>query len=66
VPGGRLANPSKGYGFIAPSGGGKAMFLHSTAVERAGLTILHENQAIEYELVENRSKVSADNLKVSR
>jgi len=59
-------NPTKGYGFIQPVGGGKDVFVHISAVERAGLTSLNEGQAIEYGIVENRGKTSAENLKISR
>jgi cold shock protein len=59
-------NPTKGYGFIQPAGGGKDVFVHISAVERAGLSTLNEGQAIEFEIVENRGKSSAENLKVSR
>lgn len=59
-------NPTKGYGFIQPQGGGKDVFVHISAVERAGLQSLNEGQSIEYELVENRGKTGAENLKVSR
>jgi CspA family cold shock protein len=58
-------NPTKGYGFIKPNGGDKDVFVHISAVERAGLTTLNENQVVEYDLVENRGKSSAENLKVS-
>ena len=58
-------NATKGYGFIAPDSGGKDVFVHISAVERAGLTTLNENQVVEYDLVENRGKSSAENLKVS-
>lgn len=58
-------NPTKGYGFIQPAGGGQDVFVHISAVQRAGLTTLNENQSVEYELVENRGKSSAENLKVS-
>ena len=58
-------NPTKGYGFIQPAGGGgKDVFVHISAVERAGLSTLNEGQIVEYELVENRGKTSAENLKV--
>ena len=59
-------NPTKGYGFIQPSGGGggKDVFVHLSAVERAGLSTLREGQQIEYEIVSNRGKESAENLKV--
>ena len=58
-------NPTKGYGFIKPAVGDKDVFVHISAVERAGLSTLNENPTIEYELVENRGKSSAENLKVS-
>jgi CspA family cold shock protein len=58
-------NPTKGYGFIQPSDGGKDVFVHISAVERAGLSTLNEGQRVEYELVSNRGKTSAENLKVS-
>ena len=58
-------NPTKGYGFIQPSGGGgKDVFVHISAVERAGLTSLNDGQAVEYEIESNRGKESAVNLKV--
>jgi CspA family cold shock protein len=59
-------NPTKGYGFIQPSGGGggKDVFVHISAVERAGLSSLREGQQIEYEIVSNRGRESAENLKV--
>ena len=59
-------NSAKGYQFIQPAGGGKDVFVHISAVERAGLSSLNEGQAIEFEVVENRGKSSAENLKVSR
>jgi CspA family cold shock protein len=58
-------NPTKGYGFIQPGGGGKDVFVHISAVERAGLSTLNEGQTVEYEVVANRGKESAENLKVS-
>jgi CspA family cold shock protein len=58
-------NPTKGYGFIKPMVGDKDVFVHISAVERAGLSSLNENQVVEYELVDNRGKSSAENLKVS-
>jgi cold shock protein len=59
-------NPTKGYGFIQPQGGGKDVFVHISAVERAGLTSLNEGQTVQYEIESNRGKESAINLKVSR
>ena len=57
-------NPTKGYGFIQPQGGGPDVFVHVSAVERAGLHGLNEGQSVDYELVTGRNgKVSAENLK---
>ena len=56
-------NPTKGYGFIEPDGGGKDAFVHISAVERAGLSSLREGQKVEYEIVPGRDgKSSAENL----
>ena len=49
-------NPTKGYGFIQPSGGGRDVFVHISAVERAGLRSLNEGQTVEYEIESNRGK----------
>jgi cold shock protein len=57
-------NPVKGYGFIQPSGGGRDVFVHISAVERAGLSSLSEGQALEFEIESNRGKESAVNLKI--
>jgi cold shock protein len=57
-------NPTKGYGFIQPSNGGKDVFVHISAVQKAGLSTLNEGQSIEYEEIANRGKTSAENLKV--
>ena len=57
-------NATKGYGFIQPQGGGKDVFVHISAVQQAGLSNLHEGQQVEYEVVANRGKESAENLKV--
>ena len=58
-------NRDKGYGFIKPDEGGPDAFVHITAVERAGLPGLDENQKISYELVQGRNgKASADNLQL--
>ncbi|HZR61982.1 MAG TPA: cold-shock protein [Xanthobacteraceae bacterium] len=58
-------NPTKGYGFIKPANGEKDVFVHISAVERAGLRSLNEGQTVEYELVTNRGRTSAENLKVA-
>ena len=57
-------NPTKGYGFIQPSDGGKDVFVHISAVERAGLNTLTEGQKVSFELQTERGKTSATNLKV--
>jgi CspA family cold shock protein len=59
-------NSQKGYGFIQPESGGKDMFVHISAVEKAGLTSLNEGQVVEYEEVADKGKTSAQNLKVQR
>jgi len=58
-------NSQKGYGFIQPDGGDKDVFVHISAVERAGLSTLNEGQKISYEIVTDRrtGKSSADNLR---
>ena len=55
-------NTQKGYGFIQPDDGGKDVFVHATAVERAGLSSLVEGQKIGFEIVTERGKSSAGNL----
>ncbi len=58
-------NTTKGYGFIAPDGGGKDVFVHISAVERAGLTGLQDNQKISFELQSGRDgRSSASDLKL--
>jgi CspA family cold shock protein len=62
----KFFNETKGYGFIAPDGGGNDAFVHMTAVERAGMRSLRENQRISYDLQQdNRGKMSAVNLKTA-
>ena len=51
-------NPTKGYGFIQPAGGGKDVFVHISAVEKAGLSTLNEGQTVEFEEVATRGKPS--------
>tara|TARA_B100001939_G_C16730424_1_gene525221 strand:- start:224 stop:454 length:231 start_codon:yes stop_codon:yes gene_type:complete len=57
-------NPTKGFGFIAPSDGGKDVFVHISAVERSGLTGLKDGEKVSFELEtdERRGKTSAVNL----
>ena len=58
-------NATKGFGFIAPDGGGQDVFVHISAVERAGLNGLNEGQKVSYEIVSDprRGKSSAEKLK---
>ena len=58
----RWFNSTKGYGFIQPDSGGKDVFVHISAVERAGLSSLNEGAKISYEEVPNKGKTSAENL----
>lgn len=58
-------NTTKGYGFIAPDGGGKDVFVHISAVERAGLKSLADNQKISFEMISGRDgRSSAGDLKL--
>lgn len=59
----KFFNASKGFGFISPDGGGNDAFVHISAVERAGMVTLHENQRIGYDLEpDRRGKLAAVNL----
>lgn len=58
-------NATKGFGFIQPESGGADVFVHISAVQKAGLNGLNEGQRIEYELVTEKGKTSAGNLKVA-
>ena len=57
-------NPTKGFGFIQPESGGADVFVHITAVQKAGLTGLDENAKVSYELESQRGKASAVDLKL--
>ena len=57
-------NGQKGFGFIQPDSGGKDVFVHISAVEKAGLSSLDEGAKVSYEIVANRGKESAENLRV--
>ena len=57
-------NGTKGFGFIQPSDGGKDVFVHISAVERAGLATLQEGQKVSYDIVSERGKSAAANLKL--
>jgi CspA family cold shock protein len=56
-------NATKGFGFIMPSDGGKDVFVHITAVQAAGLKGLNEGQKVSYDLMTERGKTAAGNLK---
>ena len=59
----KFFNESKGYGFISPEGGGQDAFVHITAVERAGMRTLTQNQKVSYDLEQDqRGKTKAINL----
>jgi CspA family cold shock protein len=58
----KFFNTQKGYGFIQPDDGSKDVFVHITAVERAGMRSLNEGQKVSYEIVTERGKQAAGNL----
>ncbi len=58
-------NAQKGFGFIEPSTGGKDVFVHISALERAGISNLAEGQSVSYDVVDERGKSAAANLKVA-
>ncbi len=58
-------NSAKGFGFIQPEDGGKDVFVHISAVERAGLGTLKEGQRVEFDVVSERGKNAAGNLKAA-
>ncbi len=57
-------NPTKGYGFISPSDGERDVFIHISALEKAGINGLNEGQAVSYDIVTNKGKQSADNIQL--
>lgn len=57
-------NATKGFGFILPDGGGKDVFVHITAVQKAGLEGLKDNQKLAFHVAEERGKPTAINLKI--
>jgi len=57
-------NPTKGYGFIQPDNGGRDVFVHISAVEKAGQGSLNEGAKVSFEEMSNRGKTSAENLRV--
>ena len=58
-------NAQKGFGFIQPQGGGNDVFVHISAVQKAGLQTLDENQRVSYEVVTERGKQAAANLRLA-
>lgn len=58
----KFFNTQKGFGFITPSDGSRDVFVHISAVERAGMTTLNEGQRLTYEIVTERGKQAAGNL----
>ena len=62
----KFFNENKGYGFIAPDGGGNDAFVHISAVERSGMRSLRQDQRVSYDLqLDNRGKMSAVNLRAA-
>ncbi len=61
----KFFNTQKGFGFIQPSDGSKDVFVHISAVERAGLGSLNEGQKIRYEVITDRGKQAADHLSLA-
>ena len=57
-------NATKGYGFIQPDGATKDVFVHMSAVERAGLSTLAEGAKVTFDIVDNRGKEAAENLRL--
>ena len=58
-------NPTKGFGFIEPESGDKDVFVHISAVEKAGMASLSEGQRISYELITDKGRTSAGNLQAA-
>jgi CspA family cold shock protein len=58
-------NATKGYGFISPDAGGNDVFVHITALEKAGIAGLNDGQKVSYEIVTNRGKQAADNIELA-
>ena len=58
-------NPAKGFGFIQPSDGSKDVFVHISAVEKAGIAGLQEGQKVSFDVVTERGKAAATNLKLA-
>ncbi len=61
----KFFNAQRGFGFIQPSDGSKDVFVHISAVQRAGLATLNEGQQISFDVVQERGKSAAANLKIA-
>jgi CspA family cold shock protein len=61
----KFFNTQKGFGFIQPTDGSKDVFVHISAVERAGLSTLNEGQKVSFEIVTERGKQAAGNLSLA-
>jgi CspA family cold shock protein len=61
----KFFNATKGFGFISPEDGAKDVFVHISAVERAGMGTLSEGQRINYDVVSERGKLAADNIRAA-
>jgi cold shock protein len=66
VPNGtvKFFNSERGFGFIQPEGGGKDVFVHISAVKRAGLDYLREGERVTFDFVEHKGKIEAENLRM--
>ena len=58
----KFFNSQKGFGFIQPTDGGRDVFVHISAVERAGMSTLNDGQKLNYDVVSERGKLAASNL----
>ena len=61
----KFFNAAKGFGFIAPEGGDKDVLVHASAVESAGMDTLAEGQCVSFDVIEERGKLAAGNLKTA-
>ena len=61
----KFFNTSKGFGFIAPEGGGKDVFVHATAVEAAGMRTLNEGQKVSFDIAQGQKGPTAENIVIA-